>query len=126
MPNQNTVAKNKGLGYLGDDLYVEGIIHSQEKMVVSGTVDGNVFCDKEIVVSETGHVKGRIEGKIVLVAGKINGDVLAHERLEVNAAAKIQGEVQVPSGKLLIQEGSKLDAQCTVLNKEPSSNKALT
>ena len=125
MPNQNTVS-NKGLGFLGEDIYVEGIIHSQEKMVVSGTVDGNVFCDKEIVVSETGHVKGRLEGKIILVAGKINGDVLAHERLEVNAAAKIQGEVHVPSGKLLIQEGSKLDAQCTILNKELSSNKALT
>ena len=125
MPNQNTVS-NKGLGFLGEDIYVEGIIHSQEKMVVSGTVDGNVFCDNEIVVSETGHVKGRIEGKIVLVAGKINGDVLAHERLEVNAAAKIQGEVHVPSGKLLIQEGSKLDAQCAILNKEPSGNKVLT
>ena len=125
MSNQNT-ALNKGLGFLGEDLYVEGIIHSQEKMVVSGTVDGNVFCDKEIVVSETGHVKGKIEGKIILVAGKINGDVLAHERLEVNAAANIQGEVQVPSGKLLIQEGSKLDAQCTIINKQPSGNQVLT
>ena len=60
------------------------------------------------------------------VAGKINGDVLAHDRLEVNAAAKIQGEVHVPSGKLLIQEGSKLDAKCAILYKEPPSNKALT
>ena len=125
MPNQNTAA-NKGLGFLGEDLYVEGTIHSQKKMVVSGTVDGSVFCDQEIVVSETGHVKGKIEGKTILVAGKINGNVLAHESLEVNAAAKIQGEMQVPSGKLLIQEGSKLDAQCTILNKEPSDNKALT
>ena len=125
MPNQNTAA-NKGLGFLGVDLYVEGVINSKEKMVVSGTVDGNVICDKEIVVSETGHVKGKIEGKIILVAGKINGDVLAHERLEVNAAANIQGEVQVPSGKLLIQEGSKLEAQCTILNKEPSGNQVLT
>ena len=122
MPNQNNVA-NKELGILGEDLNVEGIIHSKEKMVVSGTVDGNVFCDKEIVVSETGHVKGKIEGKIILVAGKINGEVMAKECLEVNAAANIQGEVLVPSGKLLIQEGSKLDAQCTILYKELSSKK---
>ena len=114
MPNQNSVA-NKELGFLGEDLYVEGIIHSQKKMVVSGTVDGSVFCDQEIVVSETGQVKGKIEGNIVLVAGKINGDLLVHERLEVNVTANIKGEVQVPSGKLLIQEGAKLEAQCTIL-----------
>ena len=125
MPNQNTAA-NKGLGFLGEDLYVEGTIHSQKKMVVSGTVDGSVFCDQEIVVSETGQVKGKIEGNIVLVAGKINGDLLVHERLEVNVTANIQGEVQVPSGKLLIQEGAKLDAQCIILNKEPSGKKVLT
>jgi cytoskeletal protein CcmA (bactofilin family) len=125
MPNQNTAA-NKGLGFLGEDLYVEGTIHSQKKMVVSGTVDGSIFCDKEIVVSETGQVKGKIEGNIVLVAGKINGDLLVHERLEVNLTANIQGEVQVPSGKLLIQEGAKLDAQCIILNKEPSGKKVLT
>lgn len=125
MPNQNTTA-NKGLGFLGEDLYVEGTIHSQKKIVVSGTVDGSVFCDQEIVVSETGQVKGKIEGNIVLVAGKINADLLVHERLEVNVTANIQGEVQVPSGKLLIQEGAKLDAQCIILNKEPSDKKALT
>ena len=95
-------------------------------MVVSGTVDGSIFCDKEIVVSETGQVKGKIEGNIVLVAGKINGDLLVHERLEVNLTANIKGEVQVPSGKLLIQEGAKLDAQCIILNKEPSGKKVLT
>ena len=125
MPNQNTV-KNKGLGFLGKDLHVEGSISSQEKMVVSGTVDGNIFCDKEIVVSENGHIKGKIEGETILVAGKINGEVLAHRRLEVNAAANIQGEIQVPSGKLLIQEGSKLDAQCTIFNKKPTDKKVLT
>ena len=52
MPNQNTAA-NKGLGFLSEDLDVEGTIHSQNKMVVSGTVDGSVVCDQEIVVSET-------------------------------------------------------------------------
>ena len=60
MPNQNTAA-NKGLGFLGEDLYVEGTIHSQKKMVVSGTVDGSVFCDQEIIVSEMDKSKERMK-----------------------------------------------------------------
>jgi cytoskeletal protein CcmA (bactofilin family) len=88
-------------------------------MVVSGTVNGSVSGDQEIVVTESGNVIGRIEANIILVAGKVAGDLLAHKRLEVNATATIQGEVQVPSGQLLIKEGAQLEARCTTLNEKP-------
>ncbi|MBL4824788.1 MAG: polymer-forming cytoskeletal protein [SAR324 cluster bacterium] len=112
-------ATNKGLGFIGEDLFIEGTVHAQKKMVVSGTVNGSVSGDQEIVVTESGNVIGRIEANIILVAGKVAGDLLAHKRLEVNATATIQGEVQVPSGQLLIKEGAQLEARCTTLNEKP-------
>jgi cytoskeletal protein CcmA (bactofilin family) len=118
MSDQNS-ATNKGLGFIGEDLFIEGTVHAQKKMVVSGTVNGSVSGDQEIVVTESGNVIGRIEANIILVAGKVAGDLLAHNRLEVNATATIQGEVQVPSGQLLIKEGAQLEARCTTLNEKP-------
>ncbi|MCH2266531.1 MAG: polymer-forming cytoskeletal protein [SAR324 cluster bacterium] len=118
MSDQNS-ATNKGLGFIGEDLFIEGTVHAQKKMVVSGTVNGSVSGDQEIVVTESGNVIGRIEANIILVAGKVAGDLLAHKRLEVNATATIQGEVQVPSGQLLIKEGAQLEARCTTLNEKP-------
>ena len=118
MSDQNS-ATNKGLGFIGEDLFIEGTVHAQKKMVGSGTVNGSVSGDQEIVVTESGNVIGRIEANIILVAGKVAGDLLAHKRLEVNATATIQGEVQVPSGQLLIKEGAQLEAQCTTLNEKP-------
>lgn len=118
MSDQNS-ATNKGLGFIGEDLFIEGTVHAQKKMVVSGTINGSVSGDQEIVVTESGNVIGRIEANIILVAGKVAGDLLAHKRLEVNATATIQGEVQVPSGQLLIKEGAQLEAQCTTLNEKP-------
>ena len=111
MSNQYYSAQ-KGLGYLGEDLLIQGTVHSEKKIVVSGTVEGSVYGDKEIVVSEKGNVNGKIEGNIVVVAGKINGDMLVHERLEVNSTANLHGEVHVPSGQLLIQEGAYMEGQC--------------
>lgn len=118
MSDQNS-ATNKGLGFIGEDLFIEGTVHAQKKMVVSGTINGSVSGDQEIVVTEFGNVIGRIEANIILVAGKVAGDLLAHKRLEVNATATIQGEVQVPSGQLLIKEGAQLEARCTTLNEKP-------
>ena len=122
MSKQNA-ATNKGLGFLGNDLFIEGTIHAQRKLVVGGTINGSVSGDQEIVVAESGNVNGRLEGNIVLVAGKVTGDLLAHKRLEVNATATIQGEVHVPSGQFLIQEGAHLEAQCKTLFEEPSVKK---
>lgn len=119
MPSQNSIS-DKTIGFLGEDLFVEGTIHSQKKIVVSGTIDGSVLGDREIVVSETGHVNGTVEGKVVLIAGKVDGDLLVQERLEVNSTANVKGEVRVPSGQLLIQEGAQLEAQCKILYENHS------
>ena len=124
MSNQYYSAQ-KGLGYLGEDLLIQGTVHSENKIVVSCTVEGSLHCDQEIIVSETGNVSGKIEGNVVVVAGKVNGDMLVHERLEVNSTANLLGEVHVPSGQLLIHEGAYLEGQC-ITSKNKETTKQLT
>ena len=118
-------SSNKGLGFIDKDLFIDGSIHSQKKMVVSGTVKGTIYGDQEIVVSESGHVNGRVEGNRILIAGKVNGDLLAHKRLEIFSTATIQGDMKAPSGQILIQEGADLDAKCTAFF-EPQTKKHLS
>ena len=55
MSNQNTPT-SKGLGFLGEDLFVEGTIHAEKKMVVGGTVSGSVSGDQEIVAVSYTHL----------------------------------------------------------------------
>ena len=114
----------EGLGYLGEDLLIQGKVHTEKKIVVSCTVEGSIHGDQEIIVSETGNVNGKIEGNVVIVAGKINGDMLVHERLEVNSTANLDGEVHVPSGQLLIQEGASMEGQC-ITSKDKHTIKQL-
>jgi len=124
MSNQS-YSVQEGLGYLGEDLLIQGTVHSENKIVVSCTVEGSLHGDQEIIVSEKGNVNGKIEGNVVVVAGKINGDMLVHERLEVNSTANLHGEVHVPSGQLLIQEGAYMEGQC-VTSKNKQTAKQLT
>tara|TARA_B100000686_G_scaffold257242_1_gene269260 strand:- start:83 stop:460 length:378 start_codon:yes stop_codon:yes gene_type:complete len=123
MSKQN-YSPQEGLGYLGEDLLIQGTVHTEKKIVVSCTVEGSLHSDQEIIVSETGNVNGKIEGNVVVVAGKINGDMLVHERLEVNSTANLHGEVHVPSGQLLIQEGAYMEGQC-ITSKDKNAKKQL-
>ena len=122
--SKHSYSAQKGLGYLGEDLLIQGTVHSENKIVVSCTVEGSLHGDQEIIVSETGNVSGKIEGNVVVVAGKVNGDMLVHERLEVNSSANLHGEVHVPSGQLLIQEGAYMEGQC-ITSKNKQTTKQL-
>ena len=122
MAKKNT-ERNKGLGFLGQDLFVEGTIHSEKKMVVSGTVSGLVSGNNEVVVGETGNVEGKIEGNSISVAGEVSGNLLAHKRLEVISSAKIKGELKVLSGTMMIQEGAQLEAECLTFLENPAQKK---
>ena len=42
----------EGLGYLGEDLLIQGKVHTENKIVVSCTVEGSLHGDQEIIVSE--------------------------------------------------------------------------
>ena len=120
---ENRKNDNSGIGFIDSDLYVEGSINSQKKIVVSGTVRGSVSGNQEIVVSETGNVHGKVEGNKIVVAGKVNGDIFAHKRLEVVSSANIQGKMKAPSGQILIMEGANLDAKCKVLIEQTQQKK---
>lgn len=117
---KNNNVNSKGLGFIDKDLFIDGSIHSQKKMVVSGTVKGTIYGKQEIVVAEAGNVNGRLEGNKILVAGKVNGDLLAHKRLEIFSTATIQGNMKAPPGQILIQEGADLDAKCKSLFEQQS------
>ena len=123
--SKQSYSTQESLGYLGEDLLIQGTVHSEKKIVVSCTVEGSLHGDQEIIVSEKGNVNGKIEGNVVVVAGKINGDMLVHERLEVNSTANLHGEVHVPSGQLLIQEGAYMEGQC-ITSKNKQTAKQLT
>ena len=123
--SKQSYSTQEGLGYLGEDLLIQGTVHSEKKIVVNCTVEGSLQGDQEIIVSEKGNVNGKIEGNIVVVAGKINGDMLVHERLEVNSTANLHGEVHVPSGQLLIHEGAYMEGQC-ITSKNKQTAKQLT
>ena len=115
--------KNKALGFLGQDLFVEGTIHSEKIMVVSGKVYGLVYGKNEVFVVVTGNVTGKIEGNSISVAGKVSGDLLAHKRLDIISSAKIKGELKVLSGMMMIQEGAQLEAECLTFLENPSQKK---
>lgn len=64
---------------------------------VDGHVKGNVDAPPDsgatLSVSETGVVEGSVAVPNVVLNGSVKGDILAHERVELGATARVTGNV---------------------------------
>ena len=105
----------KDVGFIGEDLILEGTVHSRNKLVIHGTIKGEISGDDEITIGKSGKVVGSISGGLVTVAGNVDGDVNIEDHLEIAPTGNVQGEIHVPAGKLIIHEGAEISGQCHIL-----------
>jgi cytoskeletal protein CcmA (bactofilin family) len=83
---------------IGAGTTVKGDVTFTGGLRIDGTVRGNVTtADGEpgtLVVSEQAHVDGEIKVSHVVVNGTVNGPIVANDFLELQAKAKVIGDIE--------------------------------
>lgn len=81
---------SKGTRILGD-------IHFSGDLQIEGKVQGNIIVeggnDAKLVVADKGVVEGEIRVPVVVINGKVIGDVYSSKHLELAAKAVVEGNV---------------------------------
>ncbi len=83
---------------------VVGQISGSAELVIEGVVEGEIDLQSQVVVGAQGRVEGRIRALTVQVGGKVHGDVIGTERVEVLASGSLEGDVTSP--RVRIKEGA--------------------
>ena len=82
-------ALNRKLRIAGD-VYFSGILH------VECTIEGDLISDDEnstLILSDAGHIKGSVKSANVMVNGRIDGNVLANNKVELYEKSRINGDL---------------------------------
>jgi len=79
---------------------------------VLGKFEGKITAKGELQVAQGGLCKAEIQAANVTVDGTIEGDVVASERVHLNANAKVKGNVT--ADKLIMAEGASLFGQVAI------------
>lgn len=76
---------------------VVGDLHFTGDLQIEGTVVGNIIAesgnDAKLVVAEKGSVEGEIRVPMVIINGKVNGNVYSTKHVELAAKAVVEGNV---------------------------------
>jgi cytoskeletal protein CcmA (bactofilin family) len=102
---RRTLDKVEGFAtVIGKDSHFTGTIGGAGNFIVKGRVEGNCNIQGTLVVAESGHWQGNIAAGCVLIAGTVDGDVTANDKMEIISTARIKGKIT--SAVLAIAEGA--------------------
>lgn len=90
---------------IGAQMTIEGDISGQDGVQIHGVVRGGKIQVKEaVVVQASGRVEGDVESAGVEIAGAVQGNVVATDKVELKAGGKLFGDVKAP--RILIADGA--------------------
>ncbi len=106
---------------IGPGTTVQGSLLLIDSVRIDGKVIGNVQTSQgnraTVAIGPTGEVIGHISAFRVIVAGKVEGNIAALERVELSHDCLVQGDISY--GSINVQHGARL--QGLVIQKQPEA-----
>jgi cytoskeletal protein CcmA (bactofilin family) len=94
---------------IGKGTKVNGKLAFGARARIDGEVEGEIT-GEEIILSESAVVNARITADSLTIAGTVNGDLTARQRIELLATARARGTLKTPN--LVLHEGAMFDGDC--------------
>ena len=108
---------------IGADSTITGELEIQGTVRVDGAVEGDIRADW-VIIGETGRIRGNVQARMLVVGGRIDGNIDASEIVELKDKAQIFGEIC--TAKLTVSEGALFDGQSSMKRKKETSEGQIT
>ena len=110
---------HSGRSHIGETLQLEGDLRSSGAVDVSGLINGNIFVS-DMVVTDTGSVRGSLEAVSIEVNGHVEGKITA-DTVIVGKSAVIKGDIFFKN-TLKTEEGADIDGYIKRINNGKGSS----
>lgn len=100
---------------VGDTCRLQGKLEFSGRGQFDGVIDGEIVSHGELTVGPHAQVNARITGATVIVRGRVNGNIVCSERLELRTGAHVVGDVVAP--RLVVDDGVIFEGFCQMTPK---------
>lgn len=97
---------------IGRDAKIKGELSFDASAKILGTFEGKIIAKGEVIIGETATCRATVEAGNVIIDGPLEGDVIARDRLQLTAKAKVKGDIT--AGSLSVVEGASFVGHCKV------------
>ncbi|MCI0540935.1 MAG: polymer-forming cytoskeletal protein [Verrucomicrobiales bacterium] len=88
---------------LNSGVEIKGTLRFSGELTFDGKIDGEIQTDGTLHLRDSAVIKGNIHAQIVVVRGKINGNIIANDKIDIKANTELFGDIR--ASKLAMEEG---------------------
>jgi cytoskeletal protein CcmA (bactofilin family) len=86
--------KTGEFAHIGKSVMIKGELSGSEDLYIDGTVEGTIQLQgNNLAIGPNGHVHADVNAKVVVIQGKLEGNIRASERVELRKSAVIVGDI---------------------------------
>jgi cytoskeletal protein CcmA (bactofilin family) len=100
--------------YVAPTTKITGTISGQGSYVFCGTVEGDCDINGPLTLVEGSSWKGTIKANDIVVAGVVEGDVIARQRVEISGTARVTGTLS--GNSIAVAEGAVIEGEIRVMS----------
>jgi len=98
---------------IGRSLVIKGDISGAESLFVDGRVEGTVnIPDNRVTVGRNGVVTADVNAREVVIMGKVQGNIICSDRLDIRSEGAVTGDVVV--ARISVEDGAILKGSVQV------------
>lgn len=101
---------------IGSSIVIDGEISGDEDLVIQGTVKGRISVKESLFVENSGVVEADIDTQNVEISGRVTGNILASEKVELKADCRVTGDIKAP--RILIADGASFKGNVDMDTRE--------
>ena len=98
--------------YVAASTTIVGTIAGKGAYVFCGTIDGDCDIDGPLTLAAGGRWKGVLRATDIVVAGVVEGDVVARQRVEILGTARVTGSLS--GNSIAVAEGAIIEGEIKV------------
>ncbi len=108
------------IAWVGQSVSFKGELLSAEDMALDGHVEGTINVrDHSLTIGPDADIRADIVGKIVIIRGRVKGQIVAREKIYLHETAFIEGDVSSPT--IVIADGARLEGRLETLKQIPDA-----
>ena len=107
----------QNVGTIGQSVVIKGDLSAEEDLTIEGQVEGKIDLGNNVLsIGSTGRITAQVLAKVVIVMGKVNGNITATEAINLRETASVDGELVAP--RVGIAEGASFQGQVDMRRSE--------
>ena len=90
---------------IGPSIQIKGELQGDEDLTIDGRVEGKIeLRDHNLTIGPNGKIKADLHANTIVIAGDVQGNAYAKERVEIAPTGRLNGDIASP--RITIADGA--------------------